>query len=121
MSTCVFCDIIDGFPTATVAHRGVASIMFEPLDPVTPGHLLVAPYRHVADAFEDPDVTGATMRDAATWAANYYPNANLITSIGASATQSVRHLHIHIVPRREGDGLHLPWAGQQGDELGGKA
>jgi hypothetical protein len=37
---------------------------------------------------------------------------NLITSVGADATQSVRHLHIHVVPRREGDGLMLPWSGQ---------
>jgi histidine triad (HIT) family protein len=40
------------------------------------------------------------------------PGANIITSIGRVATQSVFHLHVHIVPRHEGDGLCLPWTGQ---------
>lgn len=35
--------------------------------------------------------------------------SNLITSAGAEATQSVFHLHVHIVPRGENDGLALPW------------
>ncbi|MEU3978362.1 HIT family protein [Streptomyces bacillaris] len=40
------------------------------------------------------------------------PAANLITSKGAEATQSVYHLHVHIVPRRDGDNLPLPWTPQ---------
>lgn len=36
----------------------------------------------------------------------------VITSIGADATQTVFHTHIHVVPRRPGDGLTLPWTGQ---------
>jgi diadenosine tetraphosphate (Ap4A) HIT family hydrolase len=38
---------------------------------------------------------------------------NFITSAGAAATQSVPHLHVHVIPRRDGDGLALPWTGQQ--------
>jgi histidine triad (HIT) family protein len=34
---------------------------------------------------------------------------NIITSMGEYATQTVFHLHVHIVPRRLNDGLHLPW------------
>lgn len=37
---------------------------------------------------------------------------NLITSSGRWATQTVKHLHIHYVPRRKDDGLTLPWTGQ---------
>jgi diadenosine tetraphosphate (Ap4A) HIT family hydrolase len=39
-------------------------------------------------------------------------DCNLITSDGAAATQTVKHLHVHIVPRRDGDGLTLPWSTQ---------
>jgi histidine triad (HIT) family protein len=35
---------------------------------------------------------------------------NLITSAGRAATQSVMHLHLHLVPRLDGDGLALPWS-----------
>ena len=46
-------------------------------------------------------------------ASNIYTDYNLITSAGIPATQSVLHLHIHIVPRYENDGLHLPWTDQR--------
>jgi histidine triad (HIT) family protein len=86
---------------------------FEPLNPVTPGHRLVVPKIHVADALEDISVSAQVMAYAANRAktAGLDP-CNLITSAGPSATQTVRHLHLHIVPRREGDGLALPWTGQ---------
>ena len=91
------------------------AVAFEPLNPVTPGHLLVVPRPHVQDAGSNPLVAARTMALAAEiagplgWAESY----NLITSAGAAATQTVYHLHLHIVPRREGDGLHLPWTGQR--------
>lgn len=40
-------------------------------------------------------------------------SANFITSAGPAATQSVFHLHVHLVPRFEDDGLILPWTGQR--------
>lgn len=119
MKLCVFCEIAAG--RAPAKHRGewISTIVFEPLNPVTPGHLLVAPRTHVEDAIEDSRVTATTMADAAT-VVNVlrrndprYESVNIITSVGAPATQSVFHLHIHIVPRQPGDGLLLPWGGQR--------
>ena len=89
------------------------AVAFEPLNPVTDGHLLVLPRQHVADAFEDPAVTAEVMRAAASIARDQYKSVNLITSVGAPATQTVWHLHVHIVPRHTNDGLRLPWTGQQ--------
>jgi histidine triad (HIT) family protein len=93
------------------------AVAFEPLNPVTEGHLLVVPREHVPDAGSAPLVAGRTMEFAATITGPLefadYPAYNLITSAGSAATQTVRHLHIHIVPRRADDGLHLPWTGQQ--------
>lgn len=90
------------------------AVTFKPLSPVTPGHRLFVPRAHVADALERPDITGHVMRYAATWTAGWSVNpCNLITSCGREATQSVFHLHLHLVPRREGDGLALPWTGQK--------
>lgn len=111
MNGCVFCDLI----TAR-EHEGEHDEVtwFPPLNPVTPGHLLVAPRRHVSDALEDPELTGRVMAEAAILASfrRLHP-CNIMTSVGRAATQSVFHLHLHIVPRAEGDGLMLPWTGQQ--------
>lgn len=92
-------------------HVGGVYGVFEPLNPVTPGHLLVVPETHVEHAAADPTVAAGCMEVAATIAARH-GSANVITSIGAPATQTVRHLHLHVVPRAAGDGLHLPWTGQ---------
>jgi len=104
---CVFCAIVAGEAPATVIREWPDAIAIVPLRPVAPGHVLVIPRTHVADATVDPDVTAVTMRRAAELAV---PPCNLITSAGRPATQTVFHLHIHVVPRRVGDGLALPWS-----------
>jgi histidine triad (HIT) family protein len=86
---------------------------FEPLNPVTPGHMLFVPYTHVANASTHPSLTGLVFDAAARWGRQQNREYNLITSAGPNATQSVWHLHVHYVPRTSGDGLHLPWTGQR--------
>jgi histidine triad (HIT) family protein len=113
ISGCVFCRIIRHDAPATVVDLWDNAIAIVPRDPVTPGHILVIPTRHVANAAEDPDVTAAVMRRAAEYASAQMEPCNIITSIGPEATQSVMHLHVHVVPRTADDGLHLPWTGQQ--------
>lgn len=115
MTDCPFCGRIErgeydawcGFPSV---------VWFEPLRPVTPGHLLFVPVRHVTSASDPsngPYEAGRAMEHASRWAhRNGVESYNLITSVGVPATQSVRHLHAHLVPRREDDNLGLPWTGQ---------
>lgn len=108
---CPFCTIAANRP-------GDSEIMvIEPLEPVTPGHLLIVPRVHFRDASADPNlaarclfVAACGIRDGAFGIE--HGDTNLITSIGRHATQSVFHFHLHVVPRREGDGLHLPWTEQ---------
>lgn len=109
--TCVFCQIIAGEAPATVVREWDDVLAIRPRGGVNEGHVLVTPKTHVADAGTDPAVSAATMARAAELMAEH-PNANIITSRGADATQTVFHLHIHVVPRQEGDGLALPWTGQ---------
>jgi histidine triad (HIT) family protein len=91
------------------------AVVFAPLNPVTPGHLLIVPKTHVKDAASSPDITAYTYRLAAQLAKEQGGSFNLITSAGNPATQSVHHLHIHYIPRVAGDDLHLPWTGQDKD------
>jgi histidine triad (HIT) family protein len=110
-SDCPFCARIAAGDYGTC---DMFSVSFEPLNPVTEGHLLVVPRLHFPDAGSNPLHAGRAMELAATIAAlDSLDSYNLITSAGSAATQTVRHLHLHLVPRRPGDGLALPWTGQQ--------
>lgn len=106
---CVFCAIIASTEPADVVRRWPDAIAFRPRQPVTPGHVLVVPHAHVTDVTEDPVVSASVMARAAEIAE---APCNIITSAGWAATQSVWHLHLHVVPRAICDGLALPWTGQ---------
>lgn len=107
---CIFCKIVKGEAEANIVHETEDCLIFHPLNPVALGHVLVIPKIHVNDALQNPLITGITMARASEYAdwqgAHGY---NLITSVGEVATQSIFHLHVHIVPRRPDDGLKLPW------------
>lgn len=106
---CPFCEIVAGRAPATVVWEWPRTLAIVPIDPVTEGHTLVIPKTHVQDFTKDPITTSETMRHAAELAAMTGGAMNLITSRGREATQSVFHLHLHLVPRAENDGLALPW------------
>lgn len=107
---CAFCEIIAGrapvqwILTPETWHDAVA---FEPLDPIAEGHCLIVPKRHVKDFAADPETFAATARRAAElmqWTPR--PMAVLSTR-GKAAGQQVMHLHLHLIPREEGDGIRL--------------
>lgn len=121
---CVFCEILYGTEPAEKVYDGIATIGIVPLNPVTEGHVIFIPRKHVRDAIEDTDVTAQVMADAANFVGlarmspsrnGLYDSVNFITSVGKPATQSVFHLHIHVVPRKEDDGLALPWYSGKGN------
>lgn len=85
-----------------------AAMWFTPINPITEGHLLFVPTWHARHG-ETPAITaaiGALYDCAAAWKPQAF---NIITSWGAAATQTVDHLHAHYIPRKEGDGVVLPW------------
>ena len=110
--TCVFCAIAAGDAPATVVREWDDVLAIRPRGGVNEGHVLVIPRTHVADAGVDPAVSARTMACAAELMAEL-PDANIITSKGEAATQTVYHLHIHVVPRSAEDALPLPWTPQQ--------
>jgi len=114
---CVFCEIVAGRAPATFVRQWADAVAIVPLNPVTDGHVLVIPRVHVQDASDHVYTTAQTMMRAASLAT---PPYNIITSAGREATQSVFHLHLHIVPRREDDGLALPWYSGRRTRAGGR-
>jgi histidine triad (HIT) family protein len=117
MKNCVFCDKLRD-ETFDPAYQFSNCVAFEPLNPVTPGHLLVVPRQHAANVNE---LSGQAIEDVG-YALRYFTNDiesyNIITSKGPEATQTVFHLHWHIVPRSKNDGLKLPWTDQQEGDNG---
>ncbi|XKK37264.1 HIT family protein [Nocardiopsis sp. ARC36] len=112
-SPCVFCDIATEKAPATIVRRWADALALVPLNPITEGHLLVIPTQHITNAATSPLVTGLMAMHAASLLAESGRQANLITSVGPFATQTVFHLHWHLVPRTADDELTLPWTGQQ--------
>lgn len=108
---CVFCQIVAGRSPATVVAEWRNAIAIVPIDPVCEGHVLVLPKTHVDDARVSPRLTGRIARWAAELGRQHHA-VNLITSCGREATQSIKHLHWHVAPRRANDGLPLLWTGQ---------
>lgn len=105
MKKCVFCEKLKGLKIRTA--------FFEPLNPVVKGHMLAVPKKHLTDFAHSPVDTANVMKDASAYIKRKGGEWNIITSIGKNATQSVFHFHIHLVPRKENDGLHLPWTNQR--------
>lgn len=108
MSACAFCAIVAGETQATVVLEDDDLIGFLDLRPVFKGHVLLIPRQHCATLDQLP----AELRDPFLAAAQRLCVA--MTRIGAqgsfvainnTVSQSVPHLHCHVVPRTKGDGL----------------
>lgn len=107
--SCAFCPIADGTVAAARVFVSEKVVAFLDHAPLFPGHTLVAPRRHVATLDDLPtDLTEPLLAAVAlvsravriaTGAEGTFVAMNNVVS------QSVPHLHVHVVPRRRGDGL----------------
>ena len=107
---CIFCEIVSGESPANIIREWNDAMAIIPLKPVVDGHILVIPKRHANNFAHIPAISATTMfRAAELTQALPGDDFNLITSKGRVATQSVFHLHLHIIPRKKNDKLALPW------------
>lgn len=104
---CPFCDYAG---PNTILWETPSVYVVEPLRAVTPGHLLVIPQAHAEDFVDDPAITAAVYRGAAEYVQSHgIEDCNLITSRGLAASQTINHVHVHILPRTWDDSVRLPW------------
>jgi superfamily II DNA or RNA helicase/diadenosine tetraphosphate (Ap4A) HIT family hydrolase/HKD family nuclease len=102
---CPFC----GQPDDRLFHRGRLVIGLWDQFPLSPGHALIIPRRHVASWFEATDEERSELLAAVGDARNaiervHQPNGyNLGVNIGDAAGQTIPHLHVHVIPRYRGD------------------
>jgi histidine triad (HIT) family protein len=108
-SACAFCDIVAGRSDAAIVFEDAASIAFLDNRPLFPGHTLLVPRDHYETLADLPErLTGPLFANAQrlTRAVEAALSAEgTFVAVNNRVSQSVPHLHIHIVPRRKKDGL----------------
>lgn len=113
---CPFCEIVDrDDPDAREVYRDQNVVAFFPTNPATLGHTLIIPRQHIADIWSLDQATaerlaGVTTQLAAAVRRAINPQGlNIIQSNGRAASQTVFHLHVHLVPRWESDPIGHIW------------
>ena len=106
---CQFCDAVKGHLVVREVLRDDIVVAFLDRSPVFKGHVLVAPLRHSVTLVDlDPDLVGPFFERVQRVAARM-PDAldcdGTFVAINNVVSQSVAHLHVHVVPRRRKDGL----------------
>lgn len=106
---CVFCDILAGEVPAHLVYEDDTSVAFLDLRPLFPGHCLLIPRSHVETLAELPDDLIAPYFSAARLLSRAMEEVagarGSFVAINNKVSQSVPHLHAHVVPRRPKDGL----------------
>lgn len=110
---CLFCKIIRGeIPCAALLDTPEV-LAFLDIGPVRPGHALVIPKRHAATLFDLPSSTAEVLFAAmqrvgkGVMQATGATGLNVLQNNFAASGQMVAHVHWHLIPRAEGDGLEL--------------
>ena len=118
---CLFCKIVAGELPGQIVAEDELTVAFMDINPATRGHLLVVPRNHTPNLLEaDAEDLDATVRTAQRLARRVTERlgadgVNLLNSCGATAWQTVFHLHVHVIPRYTDDPLKLPWIPELGD------
>lgn len=106
---CVFCEVVAGDRQAHEVERGPSTLAFLDHAPLFPGHVLVVPLEHHVTLVDLPGAQlesylGAVQRVAAALPVATGCTGTLV-AMNNLVSQSVPHLHTHVVPRTRGDGL----------------
>jgi histidine triad (HIT) family protein len=107
--SCAFCPILAGEASAHVVVDEPQVMAFLDVRPLFPGHILVVPRQHIETLVDLPaDLLGplfGVVRILAAVVEGTLDAAGSFVAINNRVSQSVPHLHVHVVPRRRRDGL----------------
>ncbi len=109
MKACVFCDIVGGLVPAYRVVEDETTVAFLDHRPLLPGHVLVVPRIHYETLGDIPsNGIGPLFLNVQRLALAVERGLNAdgsFVAVNIRISQSVPHLHVHVVPRRKGDGL----------------
>jgi histidine triad (HIT) family protein len=106
---CVFCDIVAGSVPAYIVYDDAAVLAFLDHRPLLPGHVLIIPKTHYETLGDLPAAEVGryflvVQRLAIAVEKGMHADGSFVAA-NIRISQSVPHLHVHVVPRRKGDGL----------------
>ncbi len=109
MTDCLFCRIVSGEVPATTVYEDDNSVAFLDHRPLFPGHTLLVPREHIETLGDLPTKLVTPYFEAAQLLSRAVEAAmeaeGTFVAMNNRVSQSVPHLHVHIVPRRKKDGL----------------
>ena len=107
-ASCIFCKIARKEAPVSIIYEDETTLAFLDIRPLNLGHTLVIPKEHYVDIFDTPENTICNVHKISKYIAppiKKATNANGISIIqqnGKAAGQDIFHLHVHVVPRFEG-------------------
>ncbi len=124
---CIFCRIVSGEIPARRVLETDNCIAFLDVSPLAPGHCLLVPKGHFDSLAQmSAEVAGSMLSylpalGKAIVAATQADGFNVLLNDGKAAGQVVPHVHVHVIPRKEGDGLGYRWHPQALDDAAADA
>ena len=112
---CIFCKIVAGQIPAAAVYEDQAVLAFLDVGPVSDGHTLVIPKAHYATVDQCPPEVLAGVAERigriakAVVMATHCDGYNVLCNNGRVAGQLVPHVHFHVIPRVQGDGVFDHW------------
>ena len=110
---CIFCKILaDEIPSAVVYEDELFRASLD-VNPAARGHVIILPKKHAANLFELPDEEASKILIVARKIAGalmetyHCDGVNILQNNGEASGQTVFHLHVHVIPRFEGDTDHI--------------
>jgi histidine triad (HIT) family protein len=111
---CIFCNLIYGAGEASICYEDADSIACMDIQPVNAGHILVVPKEHFESLNDVPSTLAMHLFGVALRLAPIVrrvtgcEDLNIVVNSGEAAGQNVFHYHVHLIPRKAGDGFDVP-------------
>ncbi len=108
---CIFCKIVSGEIKSEIIKSSENFIAIKDINPVSEGHMLIVPKKHFVTLLDIPESLGGEMLEFTKEAASGLMEKkmgtgfNVIINNFPSAGQFVMHAHLHVIPRKDGDGI----------------
>jgi len=110
---CIFCKIAQGEIKSDLVNSSNNFIAIKDAHPRAPGHTLVIPKKHLVTLLDIPNTLGQELLEFTKKIASQLLDQklgdgfNIIMNNLQPAGQLVMHAHIHVIPRKDGDGLKV--------------